>query len=242
MPIVDKVSFQSTNEKVFFGGDAAFGPENIITAVAHGHQAAISIDLFLNGSSVTEERPAPGTNLVSTKMGIHQWAYDSAVIDDDRQASAHLPVEQALSSISIESEIGFNLDVAYTEAERCLNCDVQTVFVESKCIECDGCTDICPTDCITFINNDEEDSLRNKLNAPSLNKDTDLYVSTDLPTGRVMVKDEDVCLHCGLCAERCPTSAWDMQKFLYTVTKAGNEPAPLLVEQAGKSKKQEQAA
>jgi len=240
MPVVDKVSFQSSNEKVFFGGDAAFGPENIITAVAHGHQAAISIDLFLNGSSVKEARPAPGTNLVSSKMGIHQWAYDSAVIDDDRQESAHLPVEQALSSRKIESEIGFNLDTAFVEAERCLNCDVQTVFFEKKCIECDGCTDICPTNCITFTNNDEEGSLRDKLNAPSTNKEQDLYVSTDLPTGRVMVKDEDMCLHCGLCAERCPTSAWDMQKFLYTVTKAGNEPAPILVEQAGG--KREQAA
>jgi len=241
MPIVDKVSFQSSNEKVFFGGDAAFGPENIITAVAHGHQAAISIDLFLNGSSVKEARPAPGTNLVSAKMGIHQWAYDSAVIDDDRQASAHLPIEQALSSRKIESEIGFDLDAAFVEAERCLNCDVQTVFFEKKCIECDGCTDICPTNCITFTNNDEEVSLRDKLNAPSTNKEQDLYVSTDLPTGRVMVKDEDMCLHCGLCAERCPTSAWDMQQFLYTVTKAGNEPAPILVEQRG-DKKQEQAA
>lgn len=240
MPVVDKDSFQSSNEKVFFGGDAAFGPENIITAVAHGHQAAISIDLFLNGSSVKDARPRPGTNLVSSKMGIHQWAYDSAVIDDDRQASAHLPVEQALSSRKIESEIGFNLDAAFIEAERCLNCDVQTVFFEKKCIECDGCTDICPTNCITFIDNDEEDSLRSKLNAPSTNKEQDLYLSTDLPTGRVMVKDEDMCLHCGLCAERCPTSAWDMQKFLYTVTKAGNEPAPILVEQAGG--KREQAA
>ena len=211
MPVVDKVSFQSSNKKVFFGGDAAFGPENIITAVAHGHQAAISIDLFLNGESVQDARPAPGTNLVSTKMGIHQWAYDSAVVDDDRQASAHLPVEQALKSRKIESEIGFSLDVAYTEAERCLNCDVQTVFMEDKCIECDGCTDICPTNSITFINNDEEASLRGKLSAPANNTMHDLYVSTDLPTGRVMVKDEDVCLHCGLCAERCPTSAWDMQ-------------------------------
>ena len=237
MPIVDKVSFQSTNKKVFFGGDAAFGPENIITAVAHGHQAAISIDLFLNGDSVIDARPAPGTNLVSTKMGIHQWAYDSAVIEDDRQASAHLPVEQALKSRKIESEIGFSLDVAYTEAERCLNCDVQTVFMEDKCIECDGCTDICPTNCITFINKDTEENLRGKLNAPANNKDTDLYVSSDLPTGRIMVKDEDVCLHCGLCAERCPTSAWDMQKFLYTVTKAGDVPAPLLVEQTGGNQK-----
>jgi len=242
MPIIDKTTFQSTNEKVFFGGDAAFGPENIITAVAHGHQAAISIDLFLDGKSVKDERPAPGTNLISTKMGIHEWAYDSEVIDDDRQASAHLPIEQALASRKVESELGFSTEVAFTEAERCLNCDVQTVFVEEKCIECDGCTDICPTNCITFTNNDEEGGLREKLNAPSLNKEQDLYVSTDLPTGRVMVKDEDVCLHCGLCAERCPTSAWDMQKYLYTVTKAGNEPAPILVEQTGGKKKQEQAA
>ncbi|MFT4636302.1 MAG: formate dehydrogenase beta subunit [Arenicella sp.] len=241
MPIIDKVSFQSSNQKVFFGGDAAFGPENIITAVAHGHQAAISIDLFLNGSSVKDARPAPGTNLVSSKMGIHQWSYDSEVIDDDRQASAHLPVEQALKSRKIESEIGFDLDAAFIEAERCLNCDIQTVFFEKKCIECDGCTDICPTNCITFVNNDEESSLRDKLNAPSTNKEQDLYVSTGLPTGRVMVKDEDMCLHCGLCAERCPTSAWDMQQFLYTVTKAGDQPAPILVEQT-RGKKQEQAA
>ena len=241
MPVVDKVSFQSSNPKVFFGGDAAFGPTNIITAVAHGHQAAISMDLFLNGKSVHEERPAPGTNLASTKMGIHQWAYDSKVMDDDRQASAHLPVEKALSSMTIESEIGFSQEVAFTEAERCLNCDVQTVFVENKCIECDGCTDICPTNCITFIENDTEEALRTKLNAPSTNLETDLYASSDLPTGRIMVKDEDVCLHCGLCAERCPTSAWDMQQFLYTVTKAGDSPAPILVERSG-TKKQEQAA
>jgi len=244
MPVVDKTSFQSSNEKVFFGGDAAFGPENIITAVAHGHQAAISIDLFLSGESVQSERPAPGTNLASTKMGIHEWAYDSNVIDDDRQSSAHLPIEQALTSRKIESELGFSLDVAFTEAERCLNCDVQTVFTESKCIECDGCTDICPTNCITFINNDEEAALRTKLSAPALELTQDLYVSEDLPTGRVMVKDEDVCLHCGLCAERCPTSAWDMKQFMYTVTKAGNEPAPILLEKSGHSsrKGQEQAA
>lgn len=243
MPIIDKTSFQSTNEKIFFGGDAAFGPENIITAVAHGHQAAISIDLFLNNKSVQTERLAPGTNLASTKMGIHEWAYDSNVIDDDRQQSAHLPIEQALSSRKIESELGFNLDVAYTEADRCLNCDVQTVFTESKCIECDGCTDICPTNCITFIENEEETVLRTKLNAPSLDLTQDLYVSEDLPTGRVLVKDEDVCLHCGLCAERCPTSAWDMKQFMYTVTKAGNRPAPILLEKVGQNDKSgEQAA
>jgi len=242
MPVVDKVSFQSTNDKVYFGGDAAFGPENIITAVAHGHQAAISMDLFLNGKSVHDERPQPGVNLASTKMGIHEWAYDSAVTDDDRQASAHLPIEEALKSRKVESELGFSLDVAYKEAERCLNCDVQTVFTESKCIECDGCTDICPTNCITFINNDEESALRTKLNAPSLDLSQDLYVSEDLPTGRVMVKDEDVCLHCGLCAERCPTSAWDMKQFMYTITKAGDQVAPVLVEKAGHRKDQEQAA
>ncbi|MEM7360546.1 MAG: FAD-dependent oxidoreductase [Pseudomonadota bacterium] len=243
MPVVDKETFQSSHEKVFFGGDAAFGPENIITAVAHGHQAAISIDLFLNGQSVTEERLQPGTNLVSTKMGIHEWAYDSAVVDDERYESKHLPVEQALSSRKIESELGFDIETAFQEAERCLNCDVQTVFTEAKCIECDGCTDICPTNCITFTNNDEESALRQKLNAPSLDLTQDLYVSEDLPTGRVMVKDEDVCLHCGLCAERCPTSAWDMQKYLYTVTKAGNNPAPLLVEQTTRPQtKRDQAA
>ena len=231
MPVVDKQSFQSTNQKVFFGGDAAFGPENIITAVAHGHQAAISIDLFLNGKSVADQRPAPGTTLVSTKMGIHEWAYDSAVIDDDRQASAHLPIEQALKSRKIESELGFSLEAAFIEAERCLNCDVQTVFFEEKCIECDACTDICPTNCITFTVNDDT-PLRDRLTASADNLDTDLYVSEDLPTGRSMIKDEDVCLHCGLCAERCPTSAWDMQKFLYTVTKAGDMPAPILVEQS----------
>ena len=242
MPVVDKTTFQSSNEKVFFGGDAAFGPENIITAVAHGHQAAISIDLFLNGKSVSEERLAPGTNLASTKMGIHQWSYDSEVIDDDRQASAHLPIEKALSSRKIESELGFDLESAFIEAERCLNCDVQTVFLEEKCIECDGCTDICPTDSISFINNDEEAALRNKLNAPALNLEQDLYVSEGLPTGRIMVKDEDVCLHCGLCAERCPTSAWDMQKYLYTVTKAGDQRAPILLEKEAKQAKREQAA
>jgi len=231
MPIVDKLTFQSTNKKVFFGGDAAFGPENIITAVAHGHQAAISIDLFLNGKSLHDERPAPGTNLASTKMGIHEWAYDSGVTDDDRQQSDHLPIEQALSSTKIESELGFDLDKGFKEAERCLNCDVQTVFTEEKCIECDGCTDICPTNCITFIDNDEEAALRQKLNAPSLNVEQDLYASTTLATGRIMVKDEDVCLHCGLCAERCPTSAWDMKKYLYTITKAGDRTAPILEEQ-----------
>ncbi|NNC99363.1 MAG: FAD-dependent oxidoreductase [Gammaproteobacteria bacterium] len=246
MPVIDKTTFQSTIENVFFGGDAAFGPENIITAVAHGHQAAISIDLFLHGKSITDDRPAPGVNLASTKMGIHQWAYDSNVVNDPRYQSAHLPVEQALSNRKIESELGFDLDTAFREAERCLNCDIQTVFVEEKCIECDACTDICPTNSITFTKNDEEAALRKKLSAPALDLTQDLYISSDLPTGRIMAKDEDVCLHCGLCAERCPTSAWDMQKFLYTLTKAGGVPAPVQIEHAGKSQRRpgqrEQAA
>lgn len=221
-PILEDGIFQSTNKKVFFGGDAALGPENIITAVAQGHQAAISIDLFLRDQSV-ESRPAPDTKLFSTKMGIHEWAYDNDVVEDPRYASKHLEVEKALSSRKIESELGFDTETAFKEAERCLNCDIQTVFTEEKCIECDGCTDICPTNCITFTNNGEEDDLRNRLNAPSNDKTQDLYVSDDLQTGRIMVKDENVCLHCGLCAERCPTSAWDMQKYLYGVTKAGAE-------------------
>lgn len=231
MPVVNRTTFQSSNEKVFFGGDAAFGPENIITAVAHGHQAAISIDLFCHGKSLSDERPQVGTNLISTKMGIHQWAYDSLVVDDERYESQHLPVEQALASRKIESELGFDPTTALKEAERCLNCDVQTVFMEDKCIECDGCMDVCPTHCISFVENGDEPELRKRLSAPSTNLSQALYVSEKLPTSRVMVKDEDVCLHCGLCAERCPTSAWDMQKFLYTVTKAGNRPEPILATQ-----------
>ena len=221
-PILKDGVFQSTNEKVFFGGDAALGPENIITAVAQGHQAAISIDLFLRGETV-ENRPAPDTKLFSTKMGIHEWAYDNDVVEDPRYASKHLEVEKALSSRKIESELGFDTETAFKEAERCLNCDIQTVFTEEKCIECDGCTDICPTNCITFTNNGEEEDLRGRLNASANNEQQDLYISDNLQTGRIMVKDEDVCLHCGLCAERCPTSAWDMKKYLYSVTKAGTQ-------------------
>ena len=222
MPVVDKETFQSTNQKVFFGGDAAFGPENIITAVAHGHQAAISIDLFCNGKSVGE-RPAPGVTLSSQKMGVHEWSYDNAVEPDERYIVPMAPLEKTLKDRKLEVELGFDIDTGFKEAERCLNCDVQTVFDEVRCIECDACVDICPTDCITFTFNGEEDDLRGRLSAPAGNLAQDLYVSTDLPTSRVMIKDENVCLHCGLCAERCPTSAWDMQKFLYNVTKAGQE-------------------
>ncbi len=220
MPVLNETTFQSTLDKVFFGGDAAFGPENIITAAAHGHQAAISIDLFCRGESV-EDRPAPMTNLVSQKMGVHEWSYDNAVEDDKRYVVPLAPLEQALADRKLEVELGFDTDTGYKEAERCLNCDVQTVFEEARCIECDACVDICPTDCITFTGNGEEPELRTRLSAPAGNLAQDLYVSEDLKTGRVMVKDENVCLHCGLCAERCPTSAWDMQRFLYNVTKAG---------------------
>jgi ferredoxin len=222
MPVVDPVTFQSTNEKVFFGGDAAFGPENIITAVAHGHQASISIDRLCQGEPVTE-RPAPMTNLLSQKMGVHEWSYDNAVTPDQRYLVPLAPLEQALSNRKVEVELGFDRETGYREAERCLNCDVQTVFQEVRCIECDACVDICPTDCITFTANGEEEELRGRLSAPARNLAQDLYVSADLPTERVMIKDENLCLHCGLCAERCPTGAWDMQKFLYNVTKAGQD-------------------
>ncbi len=220
MPVVDQTTFQSTNPKVFFGGDAAFGPSNIITAVAHGHQAAISIHKFCIGESVAD-RPAPGVNLMSQKMGFHEWTYDNHIDHDKRHLVPHVDKEKALKNLKLEVEKGFDQDLGFEEAMRCLNCDVQTVFTDNLCIECDACTDVCPTQCINFIENDEEDELRTKLNAPSNNKEQELYVSGELKTSRIMVKDENVCLHCGLCAERCPTAAWDMQKFSYSVTKAG---------------------
>ncbi len=220
MPVVDKVTFQSTNARVFFGGDAAFGPENIITAVAHGHQAAVSIDLLCRGDDV-RKRPPPHVTLASQKMGVHEWSYDNAVAIDQRYVVPMAPLEKTLKDRKVEVELGFNVATGYKEAERCLNCDVQTVFDELRCIECDACVDICPTDCISFISNGTEQDLRTRLAAPAGNLAQDLYISADLPTMRVMVKDEDVCLHCGLCAERCPTTAWDMQKFLYNVRQAG---------------------
>jgi NADPH-dependent glutamate synthase beta subunit-like oxidoreductase len=220
MPVVDEVTFQSTNPKVFFGGDAAFGPENVITAVAQAHQAAVSIDLFCRGESV-RERPSALTNLVSQKMGVHEWSYDNAIETDQRYVVPLAPLEKALGDRKLEVELGFDRDTGFKEAERCLNCDVQTVFDAPRCIECDACVDICPTDCISFTPPGEEADLRTRLSAPANNLAQDLYVSDALPTTRVMVKDENVCLHCGLCAERCPTTAWDMQKFLYNVAKAG---------------------
>ncbi len=219
MPKVDEVTFASTNSKVFFGGDSAWGPKNVITAVAHGHQAAISIDLMCRGEVLTV-RPSPYVNLVSQKMGIHEWAYDSQVVTDKRYVVPQAEKKLTLSDRKKEVELGFNGLTGFKEAERCLNCDIQTVFTTDKCIECDACVDICPTACISFTENADESDLRSMLKMPAKNLTQDLYVSDILPTKRVMVKDENVCLHCGLCAERCPTSAWDMQKFFYNVTKA----------------------
>jgi NADPH-dependent glutamate synthase beta subunit-like oxidoreductase/ferredoxin len=220
MPVVDRMTFQSTNPKVFFGGDAAWGPENIIWAVSHGHQAAISIDAFCTGRDV-RQRPEPGHTLISQKMGIHEWAYSNAYDAGHRSHVPHAEKTTALRNLKIEVELGFDDRIAAREVERCLNCDVQTVFAPKLCIECDACMDICPVDCINFLPNDDEASLRQQLRVPALNTVQSVYVSDQLPnTGRIMAKDEDLCLHCGLCAERCPTGAWDMQKFIYVEAQA----------------------
>jgi formate dehydrogenase beta subunit len=212
LPVLDPITLQSTHPKVFFGGDAAFGPKNIIWAVAHGHEAAISIDALCGGGDL-QKRPPPIVNLLSQKMGIHEWSYDNAISSDARYKVPLKDKVVALKHIKMEVELGFDATLAYAEAQRCLNCDVQTVFAPKLCIECDACVDICPMDCITFTHDGEETELRSRLNAPARNLTQDLYLAGGLKTGRVMAKDEDVCLHCGLCAERCPTGAWDMQKF-----------------------------
>jgi len=221
MPVVDKTTMQSTAKNVFFGGDSAFGPKNIIWAVAHGHDAAISIDKLLHGEDL-KQRPGPIVNLSSQKMGIHEWSYDNAISPDERYKVPWKDKKITLKNIKVEVELGFDPATGFKEAQRCLNCDVQTVFADKLCIECDACVDICPMDCITFTQNGEEPDLRTRLTAPAKNPTQDLYVSGPLKTGKIMAKDEDVCLHCGLCAERCPTGAWDMQKFLLDLTHAGH--------------------
>jgi NADPH-dependent glutamate synthase beta subunit-like oxidoreductase/ferredoxin len=222
LPVLNEATLQSTLPKVFFGGDSALGPKNIITAAAQGHEAAISIDLFCRGKSLLE-RPPPMINLASQKMGIHEWSYDNQVSEEERKKVPVKALEKTLKDIKLELELGFDPFMACAEAERCLNCDIETVFTVKTCIECDACVDICPTECITFTGNGEEDDLRGRLKAPAKNKDQALYVSDILKTGRVMVKDENVCLHCGMCAERCPTGAWDMQKFFLQCAEAGTE-------------------
>ncbi len=220
MPKVDPKTMQSTISNVFFGGDSAFGPKNIIWAVAHGHDAAASIDKLCNGEDMSQ-RPPPMVSLASQKMGIHEWSYDNDISLDKRFRVPLQDLSATLKNIKMEVELGFDRQQAYAEAQRCLNCDVQTVFSTALCIECDACVDICPMDCITFTANGSEEELRTRLNAPASNVTQDIYVSDALKTGRIMAKDEDVCLHCGLCAERCPTGAWDMQKFLLDMTYAG---------------------
>jgi NADPH-dependent glutamate synthase beta subunit-like oxidoreductase/ferredoxin len=225
MPVVDEVTLQSSLPHVFFGGDAAFGPKNIIWAVAHGHDAAVSIDLFLSGKDIRADRPLPGMLSTSTKMGIHEWSYDNDVSLDLRYKVPHVDTDAALRDLKVEVEKGYDEGLGFKEAQRCLNCDVQTVFAADLCIECDACVDICPMDCITFTENGEETDLRQRLNAPANNLEQDLYIQDGLKTGRIMAKDEDVCLHCGLCAERCPTGAWDMTQVYVEMTHAGCKPA-----------------
>jgi NADPH-dependent glutamate synthase beta subunit-like oxidoreductase len=220
MPKLDAKTFQSSTPGVFFGGDSAFGPKNIIWAVAHGHDAAISIDKLLNGENIAE-RPAPDMNLMSQKMGIHEWSYDNEIANDLRFAVPWADIKKTLKNVKMEVELGFDAATAWKEAQRCLNCDVQTVFTAQMCIECDACVDICPMDCITFTQDGEEKELRTRLSAPATNLIQELYIGGPLKTGRIMAKDEDVCLHCGLCAERCPTGAWDMQKSLIEMAVAG---------------------
>ena len=222
LPVLNAETLQSTQPKVFFGGDAAFGPKNIITAVAQGHQAAVSIDLFCRGKDLLE-RPAPEVVMTSQKMGIHEWSYDNQVSEEARKKVPTKALEMTLSDIKLELEMGFDPFMACSEAERCLNCDMETVFVPKNCIECDACVDICPTECITFTQNGEEDDLRGRLKAPAKNREQALYVSDTVKTGRVMVKDENICLRCGMCAERCPTGAWDIQHFFLQMAEAGTE-------------------
>jgi NADPH-dependent glutamate synthase beta subunit-like oxidoreductase/formate hydrogenlyase subunit 6/NADH:ubiquinone oxidoreductase subunit I len=213
MPVVNEQTMQSGRPEVFFGGDAAFGPKNIIWAVEHGHQAAVSIHQFCEGIPVTERLP-PMMNLISQKMGISEWSYNNDYNPAPRQKMRHVELTERFEQLNIEVELGFTAEQTAREVERCLNCDIETVFNAPRCIECDACIDVCPVQCLTIARNGEETDLRTRLSAPAVNLEQALYVSAPLPhTGRIMAKDEDVCVHCGLCAERCPTAAWDMQKF-----------------------------
>ena len=222
MPAVDKTTFQSTRAGVFFGGDAAWGPKNIIWAVAHGHQAAISIHNHCQGVPVTD-RPKQGSNLVSQKMGISEWSYHNDYNPASRQKMKHVDLVHRFEQLNVEVELGFNAEQTAREVQRCLNCDVETVFTAAKCIECDACVDICPLLCLTITRDGEESDIRERLSAPAVNPEQALFASTALPqTGRLMLKDEDLCVHCGLCAERCPTAAWDMQKFELQIAYAGS--------------------
>jgi NADPH-dependent glutamate synthase beta subunit-like oxidoreductase len=224
MPTVDKATMQCTRPGVFFGGDAAWGPENIIWAVAHGHEAAISIHNHCHNIPLTD-RPPQGMNLVSQKMGIHQWSYSNDYNTAKRAKMQHVELTERFKQLNIEVELGFTAEQTAKEVERCLNCDMQTVFTDRLCIECDACVDICPLQCLTITPNSEEAELRARLTVPATNMKQDIFVSGPMPqTGRVMVKDEDLCVHCGLCAERCPTAAWDMQKFELLIPYAGKSP------------------
>ena len=221
---------------MFFGGDAAFGPKNIIWGVAHGHAAAISIDRYCHGLDI-HDRPADVLQMQAQKMGIHEWSYSNNYDAAERRLMPHVGLKERFKNLDIEVELGFTEQQTLEEVERCLNCDVQTVFNASTCIECDACIDICPTSCLTMTANGPEPELRQRLNAPAETLGEPLFVSEDLPhTGRVMVKDEDLCVHCGLCAERCPTGAWDMQKSQIVLPYAGTSsapPAPRVVRKAG---------
>ena len=222
-PVVDETTMMSGREGVFFGGDSAFGPKNIIWAVEHGHQAAISIHNYCQGEDI-EDRLPMGLNLASQKMGMHEWSYSNDYNPASRRLMPHVDLKKRFKKLNIEVELGFTVEQTIEEVERCLNCDIQTAFSANLCIECDACIDICPVNCLTITQDGEEDDLRTRLSAPAENREQALYVSADLPhTGRVMVKDEDLCVHCGLCAERCPTGAWDMQKSTILVPYAADE-------------------
>jgi ferredoxin len=225
-PIVDETTMMGSRDGVFFGGDSAFGPKNIIWAVAHGHEAAISIHKYCHQEDLKDRLPV-GMNLVSQKMGMHEWSFSNDYDPAERRLMPHVDLKERFKKLDIEVELGFTLEQTIKEVERCLNCDIQTVFTASLCIECDACIDVCPVNCLTITANGEEDELRTRLSAPAENQDQALYVSEDLPqTGRVMVKDEDLCVHCSLCAERCPTAAWDMQKSEVLIPYALDEANP----------------